>query len=94
MSLSKALSMSYYCMSIRWWTWGQFWKFVQHSEKKGHFGQCGIDFENNLTEKFISTSRVLEEEKLPDLPYMKIEWLYYPIQLDILKIVECRCKEM
>ena len=35
--------------------------------KKGHSGQCSIDFENDLTESFISTSRVLKEEKLLDL---------------------------
>ena len=32
--------------------------------KKGHFGQCRIDFGNNLTETFLS---VLKEEKLLDL---------------------------
>ena len=35
--------------------------------KKGHFAQCRIDFENSLTEAFISTFRVLKEEKLLDL---------------------------
>ena len=35
--------------------------------RKGHFGHFLIDFENNLTGTFISTSRVLKPEKLLDL---------------------------
>ena len=49
--------------------------------KRGHFGHFLIDFENNLTGTFMSTSKLLKPEKLPDLTWPEMEWLYYPFTL-------------
>ena len=74
--------------------------------KKGHFGHCWIDFENDLTGTFISTSKVLKPEKLLELTWHEngmailshLAWhvLYDMISVtkETLKIMDCQCKEM
>ena len=74
--------------------------------KKDHFGHCWIEFENNLTGTFISTSRALKPEKLLDstlhengmttLSHLAWHVLYDLISMiqGTLKIMDCQCKEM